>query len=280
MEDKLYLPIGFKHEGQDVTEVELAETGGDAEKIFTKRASSSKLYSWMGQVISASIAQIGGVSVASEFFKQKDGATEIPSVIKKIPLLDVGSLMLQIQRECWEDVLENQKISCIHCGSVLEADVDLYKMPLPKSEDGKALEHYTVELSKPHKISGMPEIMDEYNGHLVNRIKFRTATLGDAIRHENVSQDEVVFWRNIAFDTIVSMHYEDKDGEITELPDGFMAKRGKLFFTKDLSTRTLKQIRSGMTKTQPSGRLYYEDECAKCTRMTPFLASPVNFFRA
>ena len=50
MADKFTLPIGFKHNGKDIKDLAIAETGGEAEKIYTKRPSTSKLHTWFGQV--------------------------------------------------------------------------------------------------------------------------------------------------------------------------------------------------------------------------------------
>lgn len=283
MANNFYLPVGFKHNGKDILELPIAETGGDAEKIYTKKPSTLKLHTWFAQVISVSVKSIAGDSIASDFIKQED-KTNIPEAVRKIPFVDAGTLLIQIQRECWEAVIKNQKVTCSHCGSVLDADIDLHKIhiPTPKDEEReeKPIEDLVVKLPKTYEIDSKIEQLVEYDGYKFNRIKFRVATLGDAIKHEQIARDELQFWRNIAFDTMLSLYYEDKSGKIIEVPDGYIAKRGKQLFTKDFNTPTLKEIRGGLQKGLPSAKFYYEEECPVCDTPTPFFASVTNFFSA
>lgn len=281
MADKFYLPIGFKHNGKDVLELPIAETGGEAEKIYTKRPSTTKLHTWFAQVIAVSVESIAGDKISSEFIKQED-KTIIPEAVKNIPFIDAGSLLIQIQRECWEAVIKDQKVTCSNCGSKLDADIDLHKIKVPTQRDEereeKPIEEFSVKLPKTYEIKGMVKQMEEYEGFKFNRIKFRVATLGDAIKHEGIAKDELQFWRNIAFDTMLGLYYEDEKGTITEVPDGYITKRGKQLFTKDFNTPTLKEIRNGLQRALPSAKFYYEEECPICDTATPFFASVSNFF--
>lgn len=281
MADNFYLPIGFKHNGKDVLELPIAETGGDAEKIYTKKPSTMKLHTWFAQVIAVSVDTIAGDKIASEFIKQEN-KNDIPEAVKKIPFVDAGTLLIQIQRECWEAVIKDQKVTCANCGSKLDADIDLQRIHIPthkeEEREEKPIEDLVVKLPKTYEIKTGIKQLAEYEGHKFNRIKFRVATLGDAIKHEQIAKDELQFWRNIAFDTMLGLFYEDKDGKITDVPDGYITKRGKQLFTKDFNTPTLKEIRGGLQKGLPSAKFYYEEECPVCDTPTPFFASVTNFF--
>ena len=272
------LPIGLTIGGKDILELGIADTGSEAEKIYTKRPKQGKLHTWMGQVISVSVSEIGGVSIASEFIKQVD-KNIISEEVKKIPFLDAGSLLVQIQRECWEDTIPEQKIKCTNCGANLTAEIELKKIISPVNVDKKALTEYTIKLKKPHIIKTGIEVLDDYEGYKFNRMVFRTVTLGDAINHEGIAKDEVQFWRNLAFDTLLDLYYEDEKGEILQVPKGFIAKRGKALFQNDLDSKKLKEIRTGMQTTQPSTKTYYEENCPECSEPTPFFASVSHFFQ-
>lgn len=280
MEDRQFiLPIGLKVEGEDIVTLPIAETGGEAERIYTKRPSTTKLHTWFGQLIAASVERIGNEKIAEKYLKQED-KKDIPALVKKIPFLDAGTLLIQIQRECWERHIENQKLTCTNCGSNLQATIDLDKVEIPENKEGKAIETFDVELPKTYTISTGIEQLKEYDGYKFNHIKFRTATLGDAIKHEGVTKDEVTLWRSIGFDTMIGLFYKDEDGNIEEVPDGYVTKRGKQLFTKDFNTPTLKAVRSGLQKSLPSAKFFYEEECPECGKDTPFFASVSNFFSA
>lgn len=279
MENKKFkLPIGFKYNGDNILEFDIAETGGEAEKIFTKKPSQTGIYTWFGKVLSISAENIGGVSVSEEFKASKD--ENIPDIVKQIPLIDAGSLLIQVQRECWEDKIPEQEIKCRNCGSRLVAEVDLNRIDIPNTEDSdrEPVEVYEVKLPKTYTIKTDIEQLKEYDGLKFNHLRFRVATLGDAIKHEKVSKDEVLFWRNIAFDTLTGLFYKGDDESIDEVPYRYVTLRGKQLFTKDFNSKTLREIRKGMQTTLPSAKYFYEEECPECNQDTPFFASVGNFF--
>lgn len=280
LEGVLKLPIGFSVDGVGVMQVDIADTGSEAEKIYTKKPKQGKVHTWMGQIIAVSVSNIAGNSIASNYLKQTD-KNDIPELVKRIPLLDAGALLIQIQRECWEDVIPDQKINCTNCGARLSVEVELNKIEMPKNSTGKPMLDYVVKLKKPHKIkSNGVELLAEYEGMEFNRMKFRTATLGDALKHEGVSKDEVLFWRDLAFDTLLELYYEDEDGDITPVPTSFISRRGKALWSKDLNTKRLKEIRLGMQTTLPSAKAFYEEKCPECDENTPFFAQIGHFFQA
>ena len=278
-EGVLHLPIGLKVGGQDILTMEVAETGAEAEKIYTKRPKQGKVSSWMGQVIAVSVSEIGGTPIASEFIKQTD-KNIIPELVKQIPFYDAGGLLMQIQRQCWEDVLPNQKVHCTNCGEKLTVDVEIDKIKVPINETGEAITSYVVSLKKPYTIKTGLEPLKDFEGYKINRIRFRVPTLGDAIRHDGVSKDDVLFWRQLAFDTILDVYEEDDNNEITEVPKGFINRIGQALFTKYLTSKQLIEIRRGMQNALPTAKSYYEEECPKCSEMTPFFAQVSSFFQA
>lgn len=282
-EGTLKLPIGFYVGGSTpIMELPIATTGSEAEIIYTKRPKQGKIHNWIAQVISASVESINGEPIASKYLAQTN-KNEIPALVKQIPFLDAGTLLIEIHRECWQPVLKDQRVRCESCGSNISVDVDLYKIEIPENGTGKPLTYYTVELSKPVVLTGKvydEDILKEFKGYKINRLKFRTATLGDALKHDGVSKDEIIFWRNIAFDTLVDLYYEDENGEVTPVPTSFLTRRGKAFWTKDLNTLALKEIRQGMQTKQPSAKAYYEEECPECGSTMKVFASVGHFFQA
>lgn len=277
---RFILPIGFTHNGKDILEMPIAETGGEAEKIFTKKPSASNIYTWFGQVLSVAIESVGGDEVSSEYIKSED-KKKIPDVVKNIPFIDAGTLLIQVQRECWEDMISDQEVKCKNCGTKLKADIDLNRIEIPNEEveERKPIEFFDVKLPMTYTIQKSVEQLDEFNGLKFNHIKFRVATLGDAIKHEMVSKDEVLFWRNIAFDTMVGLFYKnEKTGDVEEVPSRYITLRGKQFFTKDFNSKTLREIRKGLQVSLPSAKFFYEEECPECGENTPFFASVGNFF--
>ena len=276
----LKLSIGFMAGATEVMQVRVADTGSEAEKIYTKKPKQGQVNTWMGQVIAVSVSEIAGQPIASEFLKQTDKKI-IPELVKKIPFLDVGSMLIQIQRECWEDVIPDQRIKCTNCGTNLKVDVELDKIITPKNPEGKPITEYVVKLKKPHIIQTGIDILSDWEGLRFNRLKFRTLTLGDAINHEGVAKDDVQFWRNMAFDTLLDVYYEDEEsGEIITLPPGFLVRRAKALWLKDFDTKKLKEIRTGMQTTLPSTKAYYEETCPECDEQTPFFANVSYFFQA
>lgn len=282
---KFVLPIGFIHGEEKVIEVPVAETSGESEKIFTKKPKKSAMYSWFGSVLSIAIEKIGREEISAVYAVQKD-KNKIPDAIKKIPLIDVGSLLIQVQRELWEDNIPDQELKCKNCAELLRADVDLNRIEIPgeKNPDREPILSYSVKLSKtytiPESFGAISEAFKEFVGLRFNHIRFRTATLEDAIKHEAVNKDEVVFWRNIAFDTMEALYFkDDEEGtEIEEVPARYITMRGKNLLAKDFNTKTLRELRKGMQVQMPSAKYFYEEECPECNQPTPFFASVGNFF--
>lgn len=278
MADKTFkLPIGLVVDGLSIKELPIALTGGESEKIYTAKPSQAKIHTWFGQVLATSIASINGVSIAKEYNKQDD-KEDIPDLVRRIPFIDCGGLLMQVQRECWEDMIKDQKITCATCRTKLDADIDLNKIEIPM-DDSDVVESFLVKLDEPFTIeTNGVEQLAIYEGVTFNAIRFRVATLGDAIKREGVVKDQLIFWRQIAFDTMQDLVLISESGKEENVAEGYIARLGMKLFTSGFNSKTLKKIRTGMQETLPSVKFFYEEDCPKCGEPTPFFASVSNFF--
>ena len=276
--EEFLIPNGVDVNGYRVTTASIADVAGRAEEIFTTRPSKTKLYTWFGRVLSVAIGDIGGVPIASEFLKTVESSKTIPALVKKISFIDAGTLLLQVHRECWEDILPEQEITCTKCGSTFIADVDLNRIEIPKPLE-EPVEAITVKLSKDYSIV-KSDAFSEFQDETFNRITFRVPLLEDAIRNEGLATDEVKFWRRMAFDLLLSIEHESEDGAITQIPKKYMAGRGMMLFNKDLRAVDLRKIRRAMQETIPSALLFYEDACKVCGEDTKYFANVNSFFLA
>jgi len=264
------LPIGFKYKDTFIKTFTGYEVTGDAEVVFTKKPKPTKVYTWFAEVISVAVKSINNESISDEFLKTKT----IPSIIKKIPLLDAGSLLMQIHRESWEDILYDQQFLCVNCGEKINADIDLNRLEVPTKD--LETEFLTCKLKKSYtlKTKGVDRFAD-LEGLTFDTLKFRVPTLADAIKNEGRAKDDVLFWRMIAFDCLVDLS-SSKDNHV--IPNEYRAGRGSLLFTKDIGARDLKVIRNTLKKELPSVKMYYEDTCPNCGSETPHIANLTNFF--
>lgn len=287
MQDSFVLPIGFMLNGTPVKTLGIANISGEAETVLTRKPKKGKLYTWMGQVASAAVDSIGGEAISAPFISRlHKNPDEVPELVQRIPLIDIGSLLIQIQRECWEDEIENQRVRCIHCGSTMQkVTLELNKIELPEG-DPVPVESFLIDLKQDIGISaGESTIMQQYDGLKYNHIRVRVPTLKDAItaqfnvRTAGDEKQEIDFWRDVLFNCITEFIYKDPSGagEIA-LPDGYLAKRGKLLFTKDWNTKVNKHVRKMLQTTLPSANFFYLDECTSCHEETPFYANSGSFF--
>lgn len=272
------LSIGFVHDGVNITELPMANTGSEAEKVYSEKPKQTGLYDWFCRVVAVSVESIGGVNIASEFIK--GGMKEIPEVIKEIPFLDLGGLIIQIQRACWEDTIKNQKFKCTSCGTTLETDIDLERIEIPHTSE--VIEEMRIKLRQEVTIDTSAFAsaeMEEYNGKKFNQLVFKVAKSRDALRHQAIIKDEVKFWRDMSFDTIKGLELVDDEGNVIDtIGQGYVAKRGKAIFTKDLNSKSLHAVRRGLQVDLPTAKYFYDDTCFECGESTPFFASVGSFF--
>ena len=282
----VYLPIGINDGESHITELPLAQTGGIAEKIYTKKPLKTKLHTWFGKILAVSIDSIGSTDIAGEFAARKEADQDnIPDLIKKIPFVDVGSLLIQIQRECWDDTLTNQRINCVKCFESYLVTVELNKIDIPKNT-GKQYTEIFVDLPNTHTIDGdkLPDGVADMGGMEFNTLKFRVPTLGDAIDHEKIAKDEIMFWKKISLACLQGLYLKTKNSEgeevMEEVPSRYIGLRGSLLFDRDFSSKTLKKIRTTLQESLPTAKASYEEECLECGQSTPIFASVTSFFLA
>ena len=278
MGNEFKMPVGVMVGTSLVRSAGIAALTGDAEKIFVKKPSATKLYTWFGQLASLSIRELGDVEVSAPFQKQKNQDI-IPKVVQDIPLNDIGTLLLQIQRELWEDTLKDQKISCTSCSSPLEVDIELNKIKIPDSGQDEAYEFILVDLGQEYTIATGMEALQDYEGQVYNHAKFRVPLLSDALRYEKIHSNDIEFWRSIAHDCLISLvHKVEGDDEVREVTSGYINKRGKLLWKKDWTIKSMKNIRRDLQGTLPTALLYYEEDCPVCSNPTPMFARVNSFF--
>lgn len=287
MTDKFVLPIGFMHNGTPVKMMDIAEISGDAELVLTRRPKKGKLYTWMGQVAAVAIGNICGEPVSEPFLARlRKEPDYVPDVVQQIPLIDIGSLLIQVQRELWEAEIPNQRIRCIHCGHTMQkVNIELHKIEVPEG-DPVPVSEFLIDLGRDITINAQgSSILAPYDGLKYNFIKVRVPTLKDGIKAQSVVKtsgdeaQEINFWREVLFDCITEFLYKDRQtGGIIALPDGFLTLRGKLIFTKDWNTQVNKLVRKMVQTSLPSAAFYYTDECTNCKEETPFYTNPGSFF--
>jgi hypothetical protein len=282
MERVFVLPVGTLRDNVLIKEVPIARTGAEAEEVYLGKPAQTKIYTWFGEVLAVSIESIGSANVNADFLKSFNKDRAIPKAVRDLSLNDVGSLILQVQRECWQDVIKDQRLNCRECGKAFQADIDLKKIDV--TADEQKYEFVDIRLARTYTVNTGIELLEEYDGREYNMIRFRIPTLDDAIRHEKLNVDDTTFWRSILFDTMDSFHLceFDSSGEaITKeetVDNRYCGLRGKLVFSKDLDARDLRNLRSGITAQLPSALFYYEDTCACGKEQTPFFTEMSSFF--
>jgi len=259
MSEKLILPIGFVYNGVPVKQLDTSYLSGDSELILTSKPKKKKVYTWMGQVVAIAISNVAGEPVSDGLAaKLKREPEFVPEPVLKIPLVDIGSLMLQVQRVAWESELENQMVRCIHCGHVMrKVTIELDKIEVPAG-DPVPVEFFDIDLKQDVEMFSESDIMAQYAGLKYNKIRVRVPTLADGIKAQhNVSTSgdeaqEMNFWRDILFDCIAGFYYTDTAGNTIEMPEGYLTKRGKMLFSRDWSTKLNKHVRKALQTTLPS----------------------------
>jgi hypothetical protein len=286
MKDTLVLPIGFyTPDGTPVKQMPVAHISGDAEVILTRKPKRGMLYTWMGQVIAVAVAEINGQPISPNFLSTVGKQPSyVPEPILNIPLVDVGSLLIQVQRACWEETIPNQRVKCIHCGTVMQnVGLELSQISIPEGDPMPAKD-FVIELGADISTTH-PGIdsLEEFNGLKYNAIKVRVPTLRDGISAQGIvkaadsEEQQINFWREIMFNCIVEFLYIENGNQIA-LPSGYLNRRGKLIFTKDWGTKVNKHARKMIQTSLPTALFYYEDECTSCGEPTPFYATPGSFF--
>lgn len=279
--------VGYNVNGKYTKEVTLLNSNGVAEKVYLEKL-PEKPYTWMGNCLAVSIGEINGVQIAAKVREQylRNRSLSIPSIILDMPLADVNSLLLEIHRTIWQNIIPNQEVMCKYCGEKMIVEIDLNKIELPEKDfDNTLLEwdSLTCDLltgwvfNSPGSQGN--KLYEEFDGVHFNRFIFRIPTLRDGIMNEKLMNDSVTLWRRIALSTIICARSVDKDGNIlAELPGEAIKTMGIRIFEQQLNGKDLQKIRSCLRETLPTLPYYYEDECVNCHRNTPVSMEATNFF--
>lgn len=291
MESKNYLKkayVGIRFGGEKLTDVELLPSNGISERIFSNRL-IDRAYTWMGNVLSAGIKRVGNISVGEKVRDEylRTRGISIPAVILATPLADVNTLLVEIHRTLWLNIIRNQEAICKYCGEPMRVDIDLDRIVFEEedlSKLDKDWEYQIADLKSPYKFSALGKKDDklyaEFDGLSYNRLVFRIPVLADAIKHEKISSDSVMFWRNIALDCLVAVQDVQNNIVVGELPIEAIRAMGIRLFDLHLSSTDLINIRTILREELPALPFYYEEECANahCRRMTPVTMEASSFF--
>jgi hypothetical protein len=294
------LPIGCIINNEYVREVELLKTNGVAEEVFTKKL-SEKPYTWIGNVISIATARLGSTLIGSKVREEyvKTGSVNIPAPVLKLTLADANTMLLEIHRRVWQNLIPKQTIICKFCTKTLVADIDLNKVCMHPDNQAKLdavgdapFEYILTDLIDGFTIDEWAKEMkktDEFGDLLgvnFNRIIMRIPTLGDAIRNEKLAvSDNIKFWRKIAFDCIVKIQsIEIRDGKevvISEFPEDKIIFLGNRLFSTMLSAEDLRKLRDAVREEVPTMPFHYEDTCpCEMQKEIPFAMEASAFFSA
>lgn len=285
------LPTGLRLNGEVYKDVELLKTNGVAEKIFVKKI-SDKPFTWQGNVVSAAVKRIGDIEIGAEVRKKylEDGSVTIPLAVKKLPLAEINSLLVEIHRRVWVNFIPKQEIICKNCGRKLVVDIDLDRIDYtPEAKEminspERDTEHVVINLKDgfiPPALKGITD-KEQYLGLTeveFNRMTFRVPLLEDAIRQEKYFSDSIMFWRRIAMDCLESIECVNEQGNVVEtLPKEFHTWYGLKILNEYLSGKDLKAIRNGLMECLPTLPFAYSDTCPYCELETPMVMEASNFF--
>ena len=288
------LPVGFEFAGKTVKEIELLPANGVAEKIYTKKL-PEKPYTWQARVISASVKSIADIPIAAKCRQEflEHGDFTIPEAVKAMTMADMNTLLVEIHRHLWESVLPEQEFSCKFCTKVISKTVDLFKIDFLE-EDKKFFEtspdltKIVAYLKNGFVIDGIKELdREDYVPYLsiaFNKLTYKPPTVKIAIQNERFAEDNVVFWRRIAFDSLLSIQaveFPDTPEEklIAELPSDANTFLGTRFYDLYLAGKDLKIIREELSEYLPTLPFYYIDTCpCEKAKEIPHVMEATGFF--
>jgi len=274
----------------------LLRTNGVAEKVYTDK-SPQKPYTWLANVIAIAIDKIGDVSVGAKAREVylKTGSIEIPKIVLDLSIADATTMLVEIHRTVWKSEIRNQDVVCKYCGHNMRIDIDLDRIKfldedLPKLEkEWQEIEVYLPEgyVFEGLKVAGKEEVSyADYKGLNFNRFTFRVPTLGDAIRNEKYYNDNIVFWRRIAFDCLTNMAACEMDASgnavkwLADMPETVKGILGMKLFDEYLLFEDLDKIRQSLREDPPTMPFFYEEECSNpgCRLQTPVTVEASGFF--
>ena len=288
------LPVGFHLGNEYVRAIELLKTNGIAEEVFGKKL-PEKPYTWIGNVIAIATGKIGnipiGLSVRDEYLKT--GVVNIPSAIMRMPLADANTMLVEIHRRVWQNIIPKQEILCKYCAKSIITDVNLSKIEMSaeykeflEQQGGNPLDFIVVNLKDGFiandwlKEFKKGEDFDYLKDINFNRMIFRVPTLGDAIRNEKLAvSDNLKFWRKLALDCLVSIEQIKEDKKLTDFPTDQLVFVGSKLFSSYLSSNDLREVRDCIREDCPTLPFDYTETCP-CDRQReiPYAMEATNFF--
>lgn len=289
------LHIGvMTNDGMVVKDYRLLRTNGIAEKVFIDK-NSTKPFSWLANVLSVALDSIGDTRIGGKVraeYTSSGGSIEVPNIVKRIPLNDTNTLLVEIHRKVWKNLLREQDCVCKWCGQPMVLDIDLNRIEM-REKDLPKLEKdwHKIIINLPVgweftgvRVAGTNTIRyEEYVGETFNQFEFECPLLQHAIANEKYCTDDVEFWRRIAFDCLRGIRSVDADGKlIAEFPMEALGVIGRKLFDEYLYGEDLMEIRRVLREEPPSLPFYYEEECANasCRKMTPVTTEANSFFSA
>lgn len=283
------LPVGVRFQNEYHRKVELLKTNGVAEKVFAQKL-SDRPWTWLGYVISIGVKSIGSIMVGGacrEEYVTTRGIT-IPPIVLATPIADINTMTVEIHRKVWDNLLKQQENQCNACGKGFKMDIDLSRIKLDAESEaltGKEYDTLIVNLNEGYlfKSPGVEKKMfAELDGLTFNRFTFRVPTLADAIRHEGIADDSIMFWRKVAYDCLNKMEAVDESGQILgEMDVAQKAIVGPKLFDEVLDRKDLADIREALRESLPTLPFFYEEECpCPSKKIVPVAMSANNFFSA
>lgn len=285
------LPAGV---GNGTKDYSFLRTNGVAEKVYSNK-NNAKPYTWMSQTLAIAIDHIAGVPVGGACRQQyirQGGSFDVPSIILSISIADAASMLVELHRQVWKNLIPRQDTMCKYCGTKMTIDIDLDRISLD-AEDIKKVDSnwHNIEIVLPIgwtfkglQVIGQQQedLYADYKGTVFNNFSFRTPTLGDAIRNEKHYSDTIPFWRRIAYDCLLDVRAVDASSHsvLAELPRSVLDIVQLKLFDEYLEFSDLDIIRSTLREGPPSLPLHYLEECVNplCKMETPVTIEANSFF--
>lgn len=294
------LPVGFNVNGEYTRNVSLLRSNAIAEEVFTRKL-PEKPFTWIANVITIATDKIGEVEIGNHARTNytKTGTVTIPQIVKEIPFADSNSLLLEIHRKVWLNLIQRQNMTCRQCAKTFVADIDLNRVELSeenkqKIEDTGEFTGLAVELDNPicfdafiDEISkGSEAVANEFKqfkGIKFNLLKFKIPTLGIAIKNEQYASRNLEFWRKIGLDCLEGVLWAEKnpDGSIKVMEEFPLIKLTAmgLKFYNFFDASDLGKIRNTLREELPTMPFAYEDDCVcDMQRKIPYTMEATNFF--
>jgi hypothetical protein len=181
------LPIGFTYHETRCRKFEVNKIDGFMERIIhNEQLKAEKPQKWMASLLSCLLHDIEGKSVSSDFF-ESDGK-KIPDIVRHIPLVDAGLILVMGQIETYGPMLIGQHTQC-GCRHVNIVDVDLSNMTMP----GFDFTATPMDEIVAHLQTGWRRVVDPskagqkelgWEHEVFDEFVFGIPTVGDALNNE------------------------------------------------------------------------------------------------